>query len=56
MDILVQMRRSHYDTSLRAIFGSGVQSTEENVVQALKAYIEDLQARTNGLLLQYIMP
>jgi hypothetical protein len=40
-----------YDTSLKAIFGSGVQSTEENVVQALQAYIEDLQAKTNGLLI-----
>ncbi|WP_242034288.1 hypothetical protein [Richelia sinica] len=38
------------DTALRAAFGSGEKSTEENVKQALQGYIEHLQTETKGLL------
>jgi hypothetical protein len=43
-----------YDFSLKSIFGSGTQATEENVLQALQAYIDDLQKKTNGLLINNI--
>lgn len=39
-----------YDTALKAIFGSGERATQENVLQALEGYIEDLRKTTEGLL------
>lgn len=39
-----------YDGSLKAIFGSGWQATQENVLQALNGYIEDLRSQTDDLL------
>jgi hypothetical protein len=38
------------DTALRACFGSGERSTEENVVMALEGYIEGLRREAPGLL------
>lgn len=38
------------DTALRACFGSGERATEENVVMALEAYVEDLRRLAPGLL------
>lgn len=42
-----------YDTALKAIFGSGERSTQENVMLALEAYIEDLRRKTEGLLVDF---
>ncbi len=39
-----------YDTALKAIFGSGEKATQENILQALEGYIEDLRMKTQGLL------
>lgn len=39
-----------YDTALKAIFGSGERASQENVLQALDGYIEDLRKKTEGLL------
>ncbi len=39
-----------YDGSLNAIFGSGWQATQENVLQALNGYIKDLRSQTDDLL------
>lgn len=39
-----------YDTSLKSIFGSGENSTKDNVLSSLEAYIEDLIKDTNGML------
>lgn len=39
-----------YDTALKAIFGSGERATQENVLQALEGYVEDLRKKTEGLL------
>ena len=40
-----------YDTALKVIFGSGERATQENVLQALEGYIEDLRRTTDGLLI-----
>lgn len=40
-----------HDIALRAIFGSGEKATQENVLQALEGYIEDLRRTTDGLLI-----
>lgn len=39
-----------YDKSLKAIFGSGKDSTPENVAIALEGYIQDLRKNAPGLL------
>ncbi|MDY6938636.1 MAG: hypothetical protein SWY16_13310 [Cyanobacteriota bacterium] len=39
-----------YDTALRSIFGSGEEATQDNVLQSLQGYINDLQNKSNGLL------
>lgn len=39
------------DTALRAVFGSGLDATEENVRAGLDSYISDLRRQTGGLLL-----
>jgi hypothetical protein len=39
-----------FDTSIRAIFGSGVSSNHENVEKALDAYINDLRKKAGKLL------
>lgn len=39
-----------YDTALKAVFGSGERATRENVLQALRGYIENLRSETEELL------
>ncbi|KPQ33167.1 MAG: Uncharacterized protein family (UPF0179) [Phormidesmis priestleyi Ana] len=41
------------DKACKAVFGSGAQSTEENVLSAIAAYIETLRAETGNLLHEY---
>jgi hypothetical protein len=41
-----------FDTSIRAIFGSGDLSNLENVELALNSYINDLRNRTANLLVK----
>ncbi|MCY2965390.1 MAG: hypothetical protein NT069_17450 [Planctomycetota bacterium] len=41
---------SNCDTALRAVFGSGLESTEENVRTGLQSYIRDLRRETGSLL------
>lgn len=40
----------HCDTSLRAVFGSGLSADETNVRTALASYIEHLRGETGGVL------
>ncbi|RUT03826.1 hypothetical protein DSM106972_047400 [Dulcicalothrix desertica PCC 7102] len=39
-----------YDKALKAIFGSGERCTQDNVLMALGAYIQDLRDNAHGLL------
>ncbi|OKH31990.1 hypothetical protein NIES2101_41110 [Calothrix sp. HK-06] len=39
-----------YDKALKAIFGSGERCTQDNVLMALSAYIQDLRDDAQGLL------
>ncbi len=39
-----------YDKALKAIFGSGERCTQDNVLMALEAYIQDLRDNAQGLL------
>lgn len=39
-----------YDKALKAIFGSGERCTQDNVLMALEAYIQDLRDNAHGLL------
>jgi hypothetical protein len=39
-----------YDKALKAIFGSGERCTQDNVLMALEAYIQDLRDNAKGLL------
>ncbi len=42
-----------YDKALKAIFGSGEKSTEENVMMTLEGYIRDLREKADGLLIDF---
>jgi len=44
------VRALHCDTALRAVFGSGLEATEETVRTGLESYVTDLRNDTDDLL------
>lgn len=53
LTLLKVLPARQYDTAFKAIFGSGEQSTKNNVFDSLESYIEDLRTSTKGILRQF---